>query len=88
MDTTATNPRKPAKVVSMRARPETLESLHRFRDQIQAAMPYGAVTLDDALRIAVGSASAALANGQLHVALSGTVPLQPPQPDQTGDRSP
>lgn len=41
-----------------------------FRQELQARLPIGRVTAADAFRAAIGSASVALANGDLPVALT------------------
>jgi hypothetical protein len=55
---------------TVRARPEDVERLRDLRDQLQARTPLGRVSMADALSVAVGSASAALASGSLPEALS------------------
>jgi hypothetical protein len=54
---------------ALRAYPEDIARLKELREQIQAQLPMGRATLADALAVAVGSASAALANGALPEAL-------------------
>ena len=53
-------------VLSARAYPGTAERLRSMRDQLAALYPDRIVTMADVLDLAVGSASAALANGTLH----------------------
>lgn len=74
----------PTATTTFRIKPEDLALFRQFRAQLQARTPDSPVTQTDALRAAVSSASAALAAGELGVALS--VPPAP-LPDPRGDRA-
>lgn len=61
---------QPTQRFTVRVRPEDIDRLKQLRDQLQARTPLGRVSMADALSVAVGSASAALAAGALPAALS------------------
>lgn len=52
----------PTKAVTIRMTDETHDRLEAFRRQLELAQPFGRVTAGEALRFAVSSASASLAD--------------------------
>lgn len=65
---------------SLRLAPEEWAAFRTLQQQLQERSPYGTVSLRETFRVAVGSTSAALASGQLPVAI--TRPALPLGDDQ------